>query len=126
MGIWNPRAFCPNCGAKIHTHDSSLIPGTRRTGTQCPNCGVKLSGRVGWLDNKAVLEGQQSTGQQAVALVGKGIERRSQRKTTEWERLSTDIREEAGDSTGVIVQPTKKVGRLYVALTSEAGLSAEE
>jgi predicted amidophosphoribosyltransferase len=47
MGFFNPRTFCPNCGAKIHTNN-------RRTGKVCPQCGVALTGKVK-LGNKAEL-----------------------------------------------------------------------
>lgn len=52
MGIFNPRAFCPACGAKIHTHEAGL---GRRTGTRCPECGVALTGKVRWHDNMGEL-----------------------------------------------------------------------
>lgn len=54
MGLVNPRAICPSCGAKIHTQQVIWMPGTKRTGSVCPQCGVGLSGKVGW-DNKAIL-----------------------------------------------------------------------
>lgn len=54
MGFWNPRAICPSCGAKIHTHDPTGLLIVKRTGTKCPNCGVALTGKIG-LDNKAKL-----------------------------------------------------------------------
>ena len=131
MGLWNPRAFCPNCGAKIHTHDSSLIPGTRRTGTECPNCGAKLSGKVG-LGDKAVLAGQKSDGEQVAALIGKGIsaggravkkrhDQRRVRKATgselsepaEFQKMVTV---DVSDSSRLFVQPTMKNVRLSFAL----------
>lgn len=65
MGFWNPRAICPNCGAKIHTQpadDLTQILGARRTGTKCPQCGVELTGRV-TLDNKATLALQVAPGE---------------------------------------------------------------
>ena len=43
MGLWNPRAFCPNCGGKIHTQSRGA---QSWTGTSCPLCGVALTGRV--------------------------------------------------------------------------------
>lgn len=54
MGFWNPRAICPNCGAKIHTQGQIVFgPLTAETGKTCPNCGVALTGRVGVFSNKA-------------------------------------------------------------------------
>jgi hypothetical protein len=64
MGFRNPRAFCPNCGAKIHTHreyKGRLIrgwagpDGFQATGKECPECGVALTGSIGAWSNKAEL-----------------------------------------------------------------------
>lgn len=50
MGFWNPRAICPNCGAKIHTQ-----AGGWATGRQCPACGVALTGTKTFFSNEAKL-----------------------------------------------------------------------
>src|SRR4051794_36905720 len=54
MGFVNPRAFCPNCGAKIHTHTHGALQITY-TGRQCPYCHIPLTGKVGH-GNKAIAE----------------------------------------------------------------------
>lgn len=54
MGFVNPRARCPQCGAKIHTAPKGLghfalfgrSSWMLETGTECPYCGVPLTGRV--------------------------------------------------------------------------------
>lgn len=48
MGFWNPRARCPNCGAKIHTTALGYS-----TGHECPYCHVKLTGSVSAFTNVA-------------------------------------------------------------------------
>lgn len=55
MGFWNPRAICPNCGAKIHTQ-------SHRTGTECPECHVALTGKMEFLGMKAKLDTSRSEG----------------------------------------------------------------
>jgi len=61
VGFFNPRAICPNCGAKIHTQDALPGPrfpggGIQRTGKQCPQCGIPLTGKVGFLGNTAQID----------------------------------------------------------------------
>jgi hypothetical protein len=138
VGFVNPRAICPNCGAKIHTQGGVVGTATglgHRTGTVCPQCGVALSGKVGW-DNKAKLEGQPSDGAQVASLVGasisaggRAIERRRVRKATGTEVSPADfqkmVAEEVADSSSVIVQPTKKQTRLTWALM-DAGFNRKE
>jgi ribosomal protein L7/L12/DNA-directed RNA polymerase subunit RPC12/RpoP len=54
MGFVNPRARCPNCGAKIHTAPKGLghlalfgrSSWMLQTGAECPYCGEALTGRV--------------------------------------------------------------------------------
>jgi hypothetical protein len=128
MGVLNPRAICPNCGAKIHTQQS-IWPGSKRTGTECPHCGVKLSGRVGALDNKAVLAGQQSGAEQVTALIGKGISAggRAVKDRRDRRDQAAEAEAEVRGASAVIVQPTKKTLRLSVALRSAAsGLDEKE
>ena len=71
MGFWNPRAICPNCGAKIHTQSSGW-----RTGQQCPNCGTALSGSVGW-DKKAKRAGEKTLTASAVDALSTKLEQRA-------------------------------------------------
>jgi len=53
MGFWNPRAICPNCGAKIHTQ-------SHRTGTECPECHVALTGKMELFSMKAKVDTSRS------------------------------------------------------------------
>ena len=43
MGLWNPKAFCPKCGAEIETRREGLRTRTERT---CSNCGSALTGKT--------------------------------------------------------------------------------
>jgi hypothetical protein len=43
MGLWNPEAFCPNCGKPIETHREGIRTRTERT---CKSCGSALTGKT--------------------------------------------------------------------------------
>jgi hypothetical protein len=69
VGVRNPRAFCPNCGAKIHTHRSYTLAALtfrerwQRTGVECPQCHVPLTGKVTTFGNRAELANRAPTSQ---------------------------------------------------------------
>ena len=83
MGFWSPRAFCPACGAKIHTHGA--LGESVSTGKVCPSCGVALPGRINFRKQAELAEAPATSPKQVAT--GEGPSMESAGRTTLLKKL---------------------------------------